>query len=213
MPLLILSGIIQLALVVHVLKTGRNTYWIWLILMVPFIGAAAYLIIEIGPELNGSPGGQVLLDKECFDEAMPHFKKALTGLNEYNPSAMVGLAQAEFGAEFFHEAKLTLDTLIDKNPGYKDQDSHLLYARVLEQLGDIEGASEEYETLIKYYTGPEPHIRFAELQFKQGNTHRGNELIEEVLTNAKHSPAHYTRLHKDWINRAKQLKNNPTANL
>jgi len=117
---------------------------------------------------------------------------------------MVGLAKAEFGAEFFNEARVTLDTLIEKNPDYKDQDSHLLYAQVLDQLGDLDGATEEYETLIKYYTGPEPHVRFAELLLKQGNTQRANELLDDVIKRAKHSPAHYTRMHKHWINRAKQ---------
>ena len=31
MPLLILSGLIQLALIVHVMKTGRDTFWIYVI--------------------------------------------------------------------------------------------------------------------------------------------------------------------------------------
>jgi len=58
MPLFILSGIIQLALIVHALKTGRSTYWVGLILMVPVIGSLAYLLIEVAPEYQNSVGGQ-----------------------------------------------------------------------------------------------------------------------------------------------------------
>jgi len=53
MPLFILSLLVQVALVVHVMKTGRNTLWIW-VLMVPTVGPLAYFIVELLPELLGS---------------------------------------------------------------------------------------------------------------------------------------------------------------
>lgn len=57
MPVFI-SYAVQLLLVVHVLKTGRDRYWIWLLLFVPFIGPAAYLIIEVIPEFTSGIRGQ-----------------------------------------------------------------------------------------------------------------------------------------------------------
>lgn len=50
----ILSYAIQLALVVHVLKTGRNMTWIFILLFFPAIGGLAYFIVELLPELTGS---------------------------------------------------------------------------------------------------------------------------------------------------------------
>lgn len=52
MPFLVLSVLLQLALVVHVMKTGRDRYWIWVLLMAPLIGGLAYLIIEVLPGLK-----------------------------------------------------------------------------------------------------------------------------------------------------------------
>lgn len=49
---------IQILLVIHVLKTGRNRYWIWMLLFLPLIGGIAYLVIEILPELSGGIQGQ-----------------------------------------------------------------------------------------------------------------------------------------------------------
>jgi hypothetical protein len=57
MPVFI-SYAVQLLLVVHVLKTGRDRYWIWLLLFVPFIGPAAYLVIEVIPEFTSGIRGQ-----------------------------------------------------------------------------------------------------------------------------------------------------------
>lgn len=49
---------IQLLLVVHVLKTGRDRYWIFLLIFLPLVGGAAYLIMEVLPEFFGSLTGQ-----------------------------------------------------------------------------------------------------------------------------------------------------------
>jgi hypothetical protein len=58
MALLILSIIIQVALVVHILKTGRNMTWVFIVLFFPLIGSLAYFIVELLPELTRSRGGQ-----------------------------------------------------------------------------------------------------------------------------------------------------------
>lgn len=49
---------IQLLLIIHVVKTGRNLYWIMILLFLPVIGGAAYLAVEILPELAGGVKGQ-----------------------------------------------------------------------------------------------------------------------------------------------------------
>ena len=59
MPLIsILIWLLQLALIVHVLKTGRSRYWIMILLFMPLIGGVAYLVIELMPEFSGSITGQ-----------------------------------------------------------------------------------------------------------------------------------------------------------
>lgn len=45
---------LQVAMVVHIVKTGRNFLWVWLVIFVPLIGALAYFIVEILPGLMGS---------------------------------------------------------------------------------------------------------------------------------------------------------------
>ena len=52
-PVSILLLLIQVALIVHVIKTGRNQLWIWALFLLPGIGALAYVVAEILPELVG----------------------------------------------------------------------------------------------------------------------------------------------------------------
>ncbi len=42
--------LLQILLIVHAFKTGRDRIWIYILIFLPFAGAAAYLIIEILPE-------------------------------------------------------------------------------------------------------------------------------------------------------------------
>lgn len=45
----IITLAVQAGLIVHVIKTGRNSLWIWAIALVPAAGSLAYLIVEILP--------------------------------------------------------------------------------------------------------------------------------------------------------------------
>jgi len=43
--------LIQIGLIVHVLRTGRNMYWVFILIIAPGIGGLAYLIVELLPDL------------------------------------------------------------------------------------------------------------------------------------------------------------------
>lgn len=57
MPFIILSIIIQVTLVVHIMKTGRPTFWVWLVIMLPLVGSLAYFFAELLPELLNTRAG------------------------------------------------------------------------------------------------------------------------------------------------------------
>ncbi len=57
MPAFGLSLIVQIALIVHVLKTGRAYYWIFVIFL-PGIGPLVYFIVELLPDLLESSQGR-----------------------------------------------------------------------------------------------------------------------------------------------------------
>ena len=52
--MLILSIAVQAGLIIHVIKTGRNQIWIWVLALLSLPGAIAYIVVEILPELFGS---------------------------------------------------------------------------------------------------------------------------------------------------------------
>jgi hypothetical protein len=53
-----LSLVVQIALIVHVFRTGRSMYWAFIIFFLPVVGAVAYVLVELLPEWSGGIRGQ-----------------------------------------------------------------------------------------------------------------------------------------------------------
>ena len=52
----IISLVIQVVLIIHCIRSGRNTLWIWAIALLPLAGPVAYVLVEVLPGLFGSHG-------------------------------------------------------------------------------------------------------------------------------------------------------------
>lgn len=56
MPILVfLSLLLQVLCAVHVVRTGRSVYWIWIIMGTSFIGVTIYFFMELLPDLRNDP--------------------------------------------------------------------------------------------------------------------------------------------------------------
>jgi hypothetical protein len=58
MPLVLILVLLDITLVIHAAKTGRASPWAYIILMVPGIGAVAYVVAVLVPDWMGSVQGQ-----------------------------------------------------------------------------------------------------------------------------------------------------------
>ena len=240
MPLFILSILVQVAFVVHIVKTGRNTTWIWIVILLPMAGSIAYFLLEILPGLANSRMGRsarrkvrsavnpnrdindaaesysisnsventMRLADEClgrglYSDAKNLYEKCLVGIHSDDPELMVGLAKTEFMLSNFAKAKSVLDKLIENNPGYKNQDAHLLYARTLESLNEVSAALHEYEVLHDYFSGPDASYYYAMFLKKQNQYEQAAKILEQIIEKAKKSGRHYRTLHNEIIRKAK----------
>ena len=50
-PIFLLGLILQVVLIIHCIRTGRNTVWIWVLALLSLPGAIAYIAVEIIPTL------------------------------------------------------------------------------------------------------------------------------------------------------------------
>lgn len=104
MPFLILSVLLQVALVIHIIKTGRNTTWIWVVMMLPLAGSIAYFALEVLPGLANSKGGrkaqrdlkQAIDPNRAAREALQAYQRSDTVQNAVNLAEQL-LRQDEYG--------------------------------------------------------------------------------------------------------------------
>ena len=50
--------LIQVLLVIHIIRSGRNQLWLWAVVLLPVAGSVAYVVAEVLPEAMGSRGVQ-----------------------------------------------------------------------------------------------------------------------------------------------------------
>ena len=58
MPVALIVLLLDISLIYHASKTGRLQPWAFIILMVPLIGALAYIVVELVPEWLSGPDAQ-----------------------------------------------------------------------------------------------------------------------------------------------------------
>lgn len=139
-----------------------------------------------------------------YEEASQQFENLDAGECRDDPLILLGLARSQFGMERFRAAKQSLDRLIAANPSFRSEAGHLLYARSLEALGEVQDALHEYEALTAYSHAPEAHCRRAMLLTSLGRPCEAHALYQALLRSLRRAPRRYTRLHQQWICLAKR---------
>lgn len=144
------------------------------------------------------------LDHGEYAEAATLFEGALRGIHREDPDLMLGLAKAQYGLGQPAQARQTLDALIAANPSFRSQEGHLLYARAVEDSGDVDAALHEYEALVDGFAGEEARLRYALLLRRAGRPDAAAAQLRTLLDRAELSPAYYQRAQREWTDLARK---------
>jgi hypothetical protein len=237
----LLALLLTVVAAVHAVKTGRNIFWLWIILLFAPIGGLVYFLVEMLPNMGQSPrvrrlGSELVtivdpgrnlrkLEEELeiadtvknrqmlargylragrYEDAIELYRRCLTGVFKDDKGLMLELAYAFFLNGAFPEAKAQLDAMGETDLGIRQRERHLLYARTLEQLGDVDGALRQYETVVKQASGEEARCRYGMLLEESGQSEAARQVFEEIVARARRSPGYYRRQQKQWIDIARQ---------
>jgi hypothetical protein len=165
MPLLIISIALQVVLVVHIVQTGRNTRWIWIIVMLPIAGSIAYLMIEVLPGLSNSQAGRsarktvsgTVNPNKGLNQAAIELEAADTVQNS------VRLAEELTGKKMYADAKAMYERCLK---GMHATDPYILcgLAKTEFGLGNFEATRKVLDTLIEHnpeFKNAEAHLLYA----------------------------------------------------
>jgi hypothetical protein len=188
MPVYI-TYLVQILLVIHVLKTGRNRYWIWLLLFLPLVGGIAYLVIELLPEFTQSIGGQKALRgaKTIINPGADLRRHTAAWQQSPNADNARRYATALIAAEKYTEAEEILDQALS---GFFSTEPNLmlLRAQACFETGDPPGAVSVLEALQEAnpeFRSAEGHLLYARALEESGDT---GKALEEFGAVANYYP-------------------------
>jgi hypothetical protein len=191
--LYLISGAISLGLIVHCIKTGRNTIWVYVLVVLmtvaPFVGPAVYVAAEILPGLLGSRGSRramrglrTTLDPEGDLRRFENEMKVTGNVAARQKYAdeLVRLGRAS-------EALPIYQTCLT---GLFAEDPKLLlgYARAQFDAGDAAGARKTLDDLIQKnpnFKSADGHLLYARAVEAEGDVEKA---LSEYATLAEYFP-------------------------
>ncbi len=147
--------------------------------------------------------GGVLLRQGRVRQAAEWFAKSL----EKEPDLLdaryrLGLCQYEL--KNYQEAQRLLEEVYQEKPQYDYGLADLRLAQTHQKQGNLDRATEVYETLLRFYPGqPEATYSFALLNFGRGDLARAAQLMRDVVFSVRHSPGFQRRRNRHWLLKAK----------
>ena len=179
MSLLILSIIVQVALIIHVVKTGRNQIWIWVLALLSLPGAIAYIAVEVVPELFRSRTAQ---------RAARGLRKAMDPARElrrYESEARVAgnvASRQRYAQELVHHQRYeeAIGQYREALSGLYEHDPNLMLGLAQAQFGkgDASAARATLDELIRRnpdFRSPAGHLLYARALEAEGNVPKALE--------------------------------------
>ncbi len=171
--LFIISIVIQALLIAHCIKTGRNTIWIWVLALLSYAGIAAYVAVELLPDMFGSRTAR---------RAGRGLKRALDpsgDLRKYEQHARVGnnvANQQRYADELARQGRYD-DAIAEYKKaltGLYEHDPNLMLgiARAQFEKGDAVATRSTLDDLIRLnpdFRSHEGHLLYARALESEGN--------------------------------------------
>jgi hypothetical protein len=184
----ILSIAVQVAFIIHVIKTGRNTLWIW-VLILPVLavpGMIAYLVVEILPELLGgrtarrtARGLRKVMDPEG-DLRRYEQEARITGNVASRQRYAEELSRHGRHDEAIAQYRAALTGLYEHDPNLM-----LGIARAQFTKGDATAARTTLDDLIRLnpdFRSPDGHLLYARALESEGNIRKALEEYQALAT-------------------------------
>jgi hypothetical protein len=181
MAYFIISLLIQAAFIIHVIKTGRNQLWIW-VLIIPglaFVGIIAYTAVEILPQL---------LRSRTARRTARGFKKAIdpgADLRRYEDEARMGsnvASRQRYAEELVRHERYeeAIAQYRQALTGLYEHDANLMLGLAQAQFGkkDPAAARATLDELIRLnpdFRSPAGHLLYARALEGEGNVPRALE--------------------------------------
>jgi hypothetical protein len=226
--------VLQAIAILHFVRRRPDNYWLWIILIGGGVGALAYIMAEVIPDVgllrsafqvfprrrrikelqtaildNPSPGnyeelGDLYLEDAQFARARECFDRIITPRRD-SIDPLYRRALAALAMDDFPSAAGDLERVMALDPKYDYQRAAGLYAHTLAKIGQRDKAAALYAEVTQISTLSETQYNYASFLAAEGRTAEAREWAQRILAKKPTMPAYLRRRERQWFRRASAL--------
>lgn len=185
MPILVIASIaIQVALVVHCIRTDRTQPWLYVLLFLPGVGGIAYFLIEILPEIaRNRRARQIVADVRTIVDPDREYRERKQRAEQSGTAAAKSALAEECSRKGMHDDAVALFRSALTGPHADDPGLLLRFAGVLMEKGDpaeVEKTLDHLRVKNPDYQSSEGHLLYARALEGQSRTEDARREYEAV---------------------------------
>ena len=223
--------ILQAVAIVHFIRRRPDTYWIFVILFLGWIGALVYIVAEVIPDAgllrtsfqmfprrrriqeleqaildNPSAGnyeelGLLYLDDGDFARARGCYDRSIAQRAD-SVDPFYRRGVAEVELGDFAAAVPDIERAVGADPSYDFHRGMGLLAHAYAQTGQAEKAEALFKQATKISTSSETYYNYATFLQSQGRTEEAREWAQKILDQRRTMPGYQRRRERVWFRKA-----------
>jgi hypothetical protein len=226
--------ILEAIAIIHFIRRRPDTYWIFVILFLGWIGALVYIVAEVIPDAgllrtsfqafprhrriheleraiidNPSAGnyeelGLLYLDDHDFARARACYDKAIASRTD-SVDAFYRRGVAEVELGDFAAAVPDLERAVKADPNYDFHRAVGLLAHAYAQTDQAEQAQALFQQATKISTSSETYYNYALFLHSQGRKDEARQWAQKILDKGPTMPRYQRRRERQWFRKAYAL--------
>jgi hypothetical protein len=222
---------LQAVAIVHFIRRRPDTYWLFIILFLGWIGALVYIVAEVIPDAqllrgsfqafprhrrirelegairdNPSAGnyeelGLLYLDDGDFARARTCYDRSISQRTD-SVDPFYRRGVAEIELGDFHAAVPDLERAIGADPNYDFHRGIGLLAHAYAQTGQPEKAARVFEQATKISTSSETYYNYAQFLQAQGRVDEARQWVQKIVDKRATMPGYQRRRERVWFRKA-----------
>jgi hypothetical protein len=228
------GAVLQVLAIVHFVRRRPDGYWLWIIIIGGGLGALAYFIAEVIPDLgllrgtfevfprrkrikelrtaildnpsiaNHEELGHLYLDDQQFAQARECFDRVISARTD-SPDPFYRRARAAIAMNDFHAAAADLEQVVKRDPKFDSWRAAGLYAHALGKTGRSDAAGKLFAEVTETATLSEIQYNYACFLAAEGRTSDAREWAQRILAKKPTMPAYARRRERPWFRKAAAL--------
>jgi hypothetical protein len=225
---------LQAVAIVHFIRRRPDTYWIFVILFLGWVGALIYIVAEVIPDAgllrtsfqafprrrrirelegaildNPSAGnyeelGLLYLDNRDFSKARGCYDRSISQRSD-SVDPFYRRGVAEVELGDFAAAVPDIERAVAADPNYDFHRAVGLLAHAYAETGRTEKADALFRQATKTSTSSETYYNYAAFLQKQGRTDEARQWAQKILDQRRAMPSYQRRRERVWFRKAYAL--------